>query len=550
MFSMDDTGIYVGMHSKAETDFFVDHLGATYSKAKNHCRLPRTLGVMNELFNKVPRLRQDAGFINAGFDLKKERDTKLRRKNNADYTEVIEDDKLRPYQREDVRFLSTISAGGVFNDPRTGKTPTVLSLMLEMGTKLNLVISPASLVETWVMQVREWLPEATPYTLIGSKGAAEIITEATKATGVRVVVISKNSLQRMPETFFKTNWDMAVVDEAHFLRNHQSIQSSQVYKVKAKHRYALTGTPTVSGPDDIYGIMRFLYPKQFTSYWQMVNRYFNMEFDYGKGGEKVGKLKESRKEEFQELVGLNAVSRKRKEVMPWLPDKQYTKLYAAMDVKQNALYRDMEDIFVAEDGEGKLVDAPSILAKITRMRQLAIDPRMLGFKGVGCKTDILLKYMADRKADAKTSPVVVMSMFTSYLKILEQDLAKKGYRVGTLHGEMTAKEKQAAANKFQAGEYDVLLCNTISAGTGWTLDAGDTVIFMDTAWTPTDQQQAEDRVTPTIPERLHEHNVVHIITAGSVDLVMHKMLERKEDLTAIINKGSRQLIQKLMEEVK
>lgn len=548
MFKMDGTGIYVGMQSTAETDFFVEHLGATYSKAKNHCRLPRTMGVMGELFNKVPRLRQSQEFINAGFDLKRERDEVLARK--AADIEYDQADPLRYYQRQDVDFLVPTEAAGIFNEPRTGKTPTTLELMREKGTKLNLVISPASLVETWAMQVRTWFPEATPYTLIGSKGAAEIITEASKATGVRVVIISKNSLQRMPETFFKTNWDLAAVDEAHFLRNHQSIQSSLVYKVKAKHRYALTGTPTVSNTDDIYGIMRFLYPKQFTSYWSMIDRYFEKEFNMYQAAEKAGKLKESRKEEFQELIGLHSVSRKRKEVMPWLPEKQYTKLYAAMDEKQNALYRDMEDVFFAEDGEGTLVDAPSVLVKIIRMRQLAIDPRMLGFKGVGCKTDILLKYLADRKADAKTSPVVVMSMFTSYLKILWKDLVKKGYRVGMLHGEMTAKEKQAAANEFQAGEYDVLLCNTISAGTGWTLDAGDTVIFMDTAWTPTDQTQAEDRVTPTVPERLHDHNIVHIITAGSVDLVMHKMLERKEDLTAIINNGSRELIQRLMGELR
>lgn len=546
MFRLDDTGIYVGMRSQAEVEFFVDHLGATHLKSKkeNKCRLPRTLGVMNELFNKVPRLRQDQDFIAAGFELMKERNEILGRKTTA--LDNVQGSLLRPYQQEDVHFLTSSEAAGIFNDPRTGKTPTALEVLRVIGAKMSLIIAPASLLRTWEIQAKKWFPEATPYVIEGSKKAAEIITEVSKADGCRVLIVSKNSLGRMPETFFKTNWDAAIVDEAHFLRNYKTAQSEHVYRVKAKRRYALTGTPTVSGPDDIYGIMRFLYPKQFTSYWGMINRFFNMQFDFDSGKEKVGKIKEKRKEEFQEMVGLVSVSRKRKEVMPWLPEKSRTELYAVMDEAQQKLYTDMQDVFFTVDEAGNELDAKSVLAQLTRLRQLTLDPRMVGFKTVGCKTNLLLSYLADRKTDKKDSPVVVMSMFTSYLKILEQDLVKAKYRVGMLHGEMSLKDKQNAADKFQAGEYDVLLCNIIAAGTGWTLDAGDTVVFMDTAWTPAEQEQAEDRVTPTVPERLHSHNIVNMVTWNSVDSKMQEILARKGDLTAIINSGSRERIMELI----
>lgn len=548
MFRLDDTGIYVGMNSQAEAAFFVDNLGATHlkSKTENKCRLPRTLGAMTELFNKVPRLRQDKDFIEAGFILKQERDEILAYK--AEETELPSwDDLLRPYQRHDVYFLNHLEAAGIFNEPRTGKTPTLLGVINTADTKLNLIIAPASLLYTWKVQVEKWLPYATPYVIIGSKNAAETITEVSKAKGCRVLIISKNSLGKMPETFFKTNWDLAAVDEAHFLRKYETAQSKNVFRVKAKRRYALTGTPTVSGPDDIYGIMKFLYPKRFTSYWAMVNRYFNMQFDYMSGKEKVGTLKQTRKEEFQEMVGLLSTSRKRSEVMPWLPEKNRTELFAVMDDAQQKLYIDMQKMFFTMDEAGNELDANSVLAQITRLRQLALDPRMVGFKIVGCKTKLLMEYLSDRKSNGKSSPVAVMSMFTSYLKLLEQDLTKAKYRVGMLHGEMTLKEKQEAADKFQAGEYDVLLCNIITAGTGWTLDAGDTVVFMDTAWTPSEQEQAEDRVTPTVPERLHDHNIVNLITWGTVDSNMQAILARKEDLTAIINSGSRERILELIQ---
>jgi hypothetical protein len=52
-------------------------------------------------------------------------------------------------------------------------------------------------------------------------------------------------------------YDMVIIDEAHFLRNYKTAQSKAIFKLQAERKYALTGTPTVKHPADIYGMTVF-----------------------------------------------------------------------------------------------------------------------------------------------------------------------------------------------------------------------------------------------------------------------------------------------------
>lgn len=341
-------------------------------------------------------------------------------------------------------------------------------------------------------------------------------------------------------------FDALVVDECHRLRNYNTAQSKAVFKLgkHAKHRFALTGTITVKHPADCFGTLKFLYPNKYTSFWGWAGRYFREDKNYHSGNPEVGAPIPERQAELQQTVGLISTARKRSEVMPWLPKKAYKVINAHMPIKQRKYYDDMRDTFIAESDDSTVVlDAENIMTQMIRLRQLSIDPRLVGFKEKGCKTTLLEQILKDQE---EKSPVIVMSMFTSYLELLKEDLTKAGYTVDMITGKMTAKKKQEAANKFQAGEVDVLLCNIISAGTGWTLDRGDTVIFIDNAWNPSDQQQAEDRVTPTTEDVEHGHNIIHISTIDSVDQRMFEILGQKKSLTDIINEGGREAVRQLL----
>jgi SNF2 family DNA or RNA helicase len=203
----------------------------------------------------------------------------------------------------------------------------------------------------------------------------------------------------------------------------------------------------------------------------------------------------------------------------------------------------MVDWFCAHDEEtGHEVDTMDALSKLMRMRQLCLDPALLGFeKAASAKTDALMDWLKDN-----TEPVVIMSMFTSYLKKLKPTLEAKGHKVGMIHGEMSNKDKFGAAQDFQAGRTNVLLCNIISAGTGFTLDKAEVIVFTDKAWNPSDNEQAEDRITPTTKEKVHSHTIISLICKDSYDEILDKILSNKQSMTDIINSGGMEAIKRLL----
>lgn len=293
-------------------------------------------------------------------------------------------------------------------------------------------------------------------------------------------------------------------------------------------------------PSDIYGILHFLDPKQFSSYWQFVDRYFEIGQDW-MGHQVVGDVKKWRLRELQELVGFMSVQRTRKEVMPWLPEKQRSTITLRLDGKQQKLYGEMAKFFTASD-ERMEVDTSSIITQLMRLRQLCLDPRLLGFDTPGVKTEALLEYLENHK-----EPIVIMSWFTSYLKLLKPLIEKLNLKVGFVHGELDGRTKQANVLEFQKGSYDVLLCNIISAGTGFTLDRSSCIIFTDRDFTPALNDQAEDRVTATNQDRnTGRHEIITFTCADTVDERINDILDRKESLTEYINRGGAEAIKKLL----
>lgn len=515
-------------------------LAGSYSKAERMWKFPKNLHMMAELLEYFPELKASNQFMNAGAKLRAIREMFLDLKRPED---MPGDDRLRPYQRVDVAYLKKVPAAGIFNQPRTGKTPTSIVLMMELQTRRNLVICPASLIFNWEKEFQVWYPDMKTFVINGTKKKKEkIMNEYMTTSGHRVLIVSKDTWKGVYKQWDSFDFDSCFVDEAHFLRNRDTIQSRAVQKVRAKRRYALTGTPAVKGTDDVFGILQFLYPEKYTSYWQFIDRYFEINTNW-MGQNEVAGINPKRRAELEELIGFTSVQRKRKDVMKWLPDKIRQDIYVEMGTKQRKLYNDMVDWFCAHDEEtGHEVDTMDALSKLMRMRQLCLDPTLLGFdKAASAKTDALMDWLKDN-----TEPVVIMSMFTSYLKKLKTTLEAKGYKVGMINGEMSNKQKFGEAQAFQDGKRNIILCNAISAGTGFTLDKAEVIIFTDKAWNPAENEQAEDRITPTTEAKNHSHTIISLICKDSYDEILDKILSNKQSMTDIINSGGMEAIKRLL----
>lgn len=528
-----------------EKDKVRNILNGVWSKKEGMYKFPRNIHAMRELMKVFPELKLNPDYVEAGRHMVAARNHALEIKSRED---VEGDPRLRSYQRVDVDYLKKLPAALIANEPRTGKTPTSILLMKELSMSYDmnnfLVVAPASLTINWAKEFETWWSDCKVYIVKGTPKKREAIYNQYKADpAIKVLIISKDTWKADKIAFIKFVFDAVFVDEAHYLRNYDTAQSTAIMAIESKRRYALTGTPTIKHAVDIFGILKFLYPSRFTSYWQFVERYFEQSEDRW-GHRQVGEVKKHREAELQEMIGFMGVQRKRAEVMKWLPPKQYIPLYCEMDKKQERLYQQMLDDFVAYiegDDDAPVVDTANVLSQFMRLRQLCLDPKLLGFDVPSAKTEALIEWL-----DNNREPVVIMSMFTSYFDILKPQIEKLGLKVGMIHGKMSNSQKEEAKVLFQEGKLDVLLCNIISAGVGFTLDRAKVIAFTDKAWNPAENEQAEDRITPTTQECTHDHTVLSLVIANTIDERIHAILQNKKNLTDIVNEGGRDAIRKLL----
>lgn len=508
-------------------------LGGVWSAKQQGFAFPKSVHALDEIAHFLPDLAKTTAFQQIIDQLTSARNVLKQKKQQQPQPHSA----LRPYQAQDVHYLTQIPNAAIFNQARTGKTPTTIETIKARQTKRNVIICPASLQINWKKEIEAWHPEATVYLYIGTPKARKSVLEAFfKEQGVSYLITSKDTAKRNVDDLTAHPLDVLVVDEAHFLRNRDTAQSEAIYTIgkQAKHRYALTGTPTVKHPADIYGILHFLYPKKWSSYWQFVDRYFKIYKNAF--GTEIGEPKKHREAELKDFIDAISTQRLRKDVMQWLPDKQYHTHTVTISDKQRKAYKSMANDFIAERLDGTELDAQTVLTQLLRLRQIVADPKLLNIDAPSAKTDALLDIIENNTYTDAGEPLVVMSIFTSYLNYLKPQIEAMGKRVGMICGDMSAQEKDDTARAFQRGEIDVLLCNIVSAGTGFTLDKGEVIIFLDKAWNPADNEQAEDRITPTQQNKVHKHFIVSLVCEESIDEYIEKTLKRKDSLTSIINR--------------
>jgi len=541
---IDNNHIYVTT-SKQNTNIMKYRLNGIWSAKNQAWRFPKSTHALKEIEQEIPDLKKNEAFqeIKSHLNAQRKKLKQLKEQQPQTQAQTPTPNELRPYQQQDTAYLAKLPSAAILNQPRTGKTPTLIETLKQKQTIYNAIIAPASLTQNWKKEIEKWHPVAkviiyhgTLKKKIDALAQFETYADTTANNKPRYLIVSKDTAKRDLETLKQLQLDTLTVDEAHYLRNIDTAQSNAILALGklAKHRYALTGTPTVKHPADIFGILKFLYPEKFTSKWQFLERYFHISEGYF--GREVGELKANRADELKDLIDAMSTQRLRKDVMQWLPDKTRHTHTLTIEGKQEKLYKQMAEDFIAKLEESEQeIDAQNILAQLMRLRQLALDPQLLGFDAPSAKTAAILEAIDNGTYAEQGEPIIIMSMFTSYLKLLTPHLEKMGKRIGTITGDMTPTEKQQTAERFQRGEIDVLLCNIISAGTGFTLDRGEVIIFLDKHWNPSENEQAEDRITPTKQENNHKHTIISFICENTVEKHIENILINKQDMTKILN---------------
>lgn len=330
--------------------------------------------------------------------------------------------------------------------------------------------------------------------------------------------------QEIVEALCKADIDMIAFDECHKSKDPSSQQSKGMLKLHADTMIAMTGTPLMNNPLDLFFIFKWLgYEKN--AFYRFKNHYCVMG---GYGGYEI--IGYRNLDELQERLNDIMLRRLKDEVLD-LPEKTYIDEYVEMTSKQEKIYKEVSA--EVKDNIDKIKTAPNPLAELIRMRQAT------GYTGILSST-IQESAKLDRmeeivdEAVANNKKVVIFSNWTQMTTPTAERLRR--YNPAIITGEINTETRQQMIDKFQNDNSCKVICGTSGAmGTGLTLTAGTVEIFLDEPWNNALKEQCVDRT-----HRIGQNNNITIYTImcrDTIDMRVHDIVMNKGNLSDAIVDG-------------
>ena len=318
---------------------------------------------------------------------------------------------------------------------------------------------------------------------------------------------------------------LVAIDEIHKCKNPTSQQGKGILKIQPECRIAMTGTPLMNNPLDLFIILKWLGYEKHPFY-----AYKKHYCEYGGfGGYEIVGYKNL--EELQEQLNDIMLRRLKKDVLD-LPEKTYIDEYVEMTSKQAKIYREVTAEIKENIDQIKMANNP--LTELIRMRQATGYPGILSSTvQESAKLDRMEELVEEALENGKQ--VVIFSNWTQMTNVIWERLYQKTHKISVITGQTKDNERQDAVDLFQSGRSKIMVGTIGAMGTGLTLTAGTVEIFMDEPWNRALKEQAEDRC-----HRVGTKENVTIYTLlckDTIDEKIHDLVVRKGELADAIVDG-------------
>ena len=518
-------------------------------KEKKRWRYKPEISILEKIEEVFPEAQIDDRLVRWKQDYREHTNNLLQAKRLQDAELPLEGaEKLYPYQRTGINFLTKAGRTLLTDDMGLGKSVQALLSAELLKTKRILIICPNSLKDNWSTEIGKWVPhrkdtvlggarkkkekliekysEEEDYLIINYEAARWSYTEKTVAGKKKRVRSNKHEII---DDLLKINWDLVIVDEAHNVKNRKAAQTEGVKAlvVKTPNAFLLTGTPLMNKVDELWSPLNMLYPKTYTSFWDFVKEHANAYPDrYGWVIEPAPTNPEKLKAEIAPFF----LRREKEEVFPEMPERIYQKMWVDMEDEQQRIYEEIEEQAMTEIDDDLTVITPGVLAQLTRCKQVAVSPGLIGGEPTGAKLTALLDVLngTDKK-------VLVFSQFAEAIKLASSHLSEAEIEHVTFTGKTPEAKRHEAIKKFQEDPNTRVLMSTMQVGgVGLNMTAASIVVFLDKHWTPATNEQAIARTRPHLQKQSIQ--VIDLLARGTVDQMIEDMLSGKTTIIESIMK--------------
>lgn len=452
---------------------------------------------------------------------------------------------LRPYQVNGYHWIRTLKqcgfAGILADDMGLGKTLQALTFLLsekeagKSGDELRtLIITPASLVYNWEKEISRFTPDLSCKVISGSVSERkELLAQASgedPAMDADVWITSYDLLKRDIVGYENLTFANQIIDEAQYIKNHNTQASKTVRLIHSGFRLALTGTPIENRLSELWSIFDFLMPGFLLGY-QGFRETYEEAVVRGTDSEATERLRT--------LVHPFILRRLKRDVLLELPDKLEKSISVHLEGEQRKLYDAYAQrlrMFLAKQSPDEFrQNKLELLRELTRLRQLCCGPSLFleNYKGENAKLDTCMELV--KQAIDGGHKLLLFSQFTSVLDEVEKALKKEHIKNLRIDGSVSKEERMRRVEAFNEGDIPVFCISLKAGGTGLNLTAADIVIHFDPWWNVAAQNQATDRA-----HRIGQKNTVmvyELIAENTIEEQIRNLQKSKQDLAEEILSG-------------
>lgn len=381
-----------------------------------------------------------------------------------------------PFQEAGIEF-ALLGRNTLFADPPgLGKTIQTIGYMNEKGIERALVVCPASLVYNWKKEIESWHLGKPRVEVFNPKkfrkGAADVLVfsygHASLINNVRTVL----------DDF---NYEHIAIDESHYLKEPKSKRTKHVLAkngliAKASSVHALSGTPIVNRPIELYPVIKAICPEAIDGmdYFTYGLRFCGgFKGDWGWDFSGASNLKE-----LGTRLRASVMIRRDKRLAIGGTKLPPNVVFLAQSKSAGELVKRMAPF------DEKLV-VSNITASFEELSELR---RELGIEKIAPAAEYI-----QTQLESGHEKIVLFAHHKEVIRGLKEKLAQFG--VAVVVGDTTKPQRQAAVDRFQRDPNCRLILGSLGAlSVGHTLTAASYVIFVEFSWVPGENEQATDRV--------------------------------------------------------
>ncbi|XP_058011758.1 chromodomain-helicase-DNA-binding protein 2 isoform X1 [Ahaetulla prasina] len=457
--------------------------------------------------------------------------------------------ELRDYQLEGLNWLahSWCKNNSVIlaDEMGLGKTIQTISFLCYLFYQHQLygpflIVVPLSTLTSWQREFEIWAPEVNVVVYIGDQMSRNAIREyewvhsQTKRLKFNVLITTYEILLKDKAVLGSINWAFLGVDEAHRLKNDDSLLYKTLIDFKSNHRLLITGTPLQNSLKELWSLLQFIMPEKFES-WE------DFEDDHGRG-------RENGYQSLHKVLEPFLLRRVKKDVEKSLPAKVEQILRVEMSALQKQYYKWILTRNYKALSKGTRGSTSGFLNIVMELKKCCnhcylIKPpeenekennqeRLQSLIRSSGKLILLDKLLS--RLRARGNRVLIFSQMVRMLDILAEYLTIKHYPFQRLDGSIKGEIRKQALDHFNAeGSEDFcFLLSTRAGGLGINLASADTVVIFDSDWNPQNDLQAQARAHRIGQKK--QVNIYRLVTKGTVEEEIIERAKKKMVLDHLV----------------